>query len=209
MKFLLAMIAALAAAATPGAADARRGVTPRAALAVHELARCLFVAEPDRVRSVLTMSPSDARYASTFQHLIERNACLTTGALSANDRVLKGALAEFALLGDLRGQPLAPRVADDPALPPILVADESEVMSICVVRAVPEQVQALFQTEPSSRSETSTLQAIAPALPGCLRSGARAELDRSSLRAMLASAAFRLTERSNPAVEADGAAAAH
>ena len=74
MKFLLAIIAALAAAATPGAADARRGVTPRAALAVHELARCLFVAEPDRVRSVLTMSPSDARYASTFQHLIERNA---------------------------------------------------------------------------------------------------------------------------------------
>lgn len=209
MKAFLAMLAALAIPTMAASADARRPVTPRATLAVHELARCIFVAEPNRVRELLTMGPGDPRYASTFEHLVERNACLNYGTIAANDRVFKGSLAEFALLRDLGGSPLAARVAYDPSRPPIRTADESEIMSICVVRAAPHEVEALFGTEPSSRSETVALQAIAPVLPGCLRSGARAELDRSSLRAMLASAAFRLADRDGAETSPGAPATAH
>lgn len=209
MKAIVGIVAAVALAVTPAAAGAGERVTPRAALAVHELARCVFLAEPNRVRTLLTMRQADSRYASTFQHLVERNACLAAGTLSTNNRIFKGALAEFALFRDLGGEPLAAHVGDDPALPPIRTSDESEIMSICVVRARPEQVEALFQTEPSSRSETAALQAIAPTLPGCLRRGARAELDRSSLRAMLASAAFRLADRGHAEAAGDASAVTH
>jgi len=194
MKTSWTTLAVLAILAAPAVAMARQPVPPRATHAVHELARCIFVAEPNRARLLLTMAPRDPRYAVTFQHVIERNACLAYGTISTNDRVFKGSLAEFVLLRDLAGAPLAAHVAYDPSRPPIRATDEGEIMSICVVRALPQQVETLLRTEPSSRGETVALQAIGPALPGCLRRGARAELDRSSLRAMLASAAFRLTE---------------
>jgi hypothetical protein len=194
VKLFWMALAGLAVVLAPTAADARRPVAPRATRMVHDLARCLYLAQPDRVRLLLTMGTRDPRYASTFQHLVERNACLNFGRVGANGRVFKGALAELLVLRDLHGESLAAHVAYDPSRPPVQAVDEAEIMSICVVRAVPAQVEALFQTEPSGTTELAALRTIAPALPGCLRRGARAELDRSTLRAMLATAAFRLTE---------------
>jgi hypothetical protein len=202
MRVLWTALAALAVVAASAPAAARRPVEPRATRMVHDLARCLFLSDPNRVRHLLTLDSRDPAYASTFQHLVERNACLNFGTIGASGRIFKGALAEFMVLQDLHGDPLAAHVAYDPSRPPIRTADEAEIMSLCVVRAVPGEVEALFQTEPSGTTELEALRAIAPALPGCLRRGARAELDRSTLRAMLASAAFRLTSLSDDAAAA-------
>jgi hypothetical protein len=128
-----------------------------------------------------------------MQHLLDRNSgCLGFGEAHLNDLVFEGGMAEAILPVELHGATLASEVAFDPSHAPIRTRDERLVMSICIVRAAPDQVAALFETEPSSPSETGAFQSLAPMLSPCLRQGAEARLDRTSLRAMLALAAYRL-----------------
>ena len=72
-------------------------------------------------------------------------------------------------------------------------------MGICIVRAAPAEVAALFATEPASAGEAAAMRAVTPHLGRCLRTGVEAHFNRPAVRSILALAAFRLSENNQPA----------
>jgi len=74
----------------------------------------------------------------------------------------------------------------------IRARDETEMMTLCTVRRAPEELAALFATEPMSEDETGALRTLGPVIGGCLANGQTLRLDRAALRAMLALSAYRL-----------------
>ena len=107
-------------------------------------------------------------------------------------------MAEALLLEDLRGEDLGRRVALDPGRPPLRANGETELMGICIVRAAPAEVAALFATEPASAEEAAAMRAVTPHLGRCLRTGVEAHFNRPAVL-VLALAAFRLSENNQPA----------
>jgi len=112
-----------------------------------------------------------------------------------------GGMAERLLDRDVQDGTLGARVALDPDGSPLSTTDQAEIMSLCIVRAAPTEVETLFSTTPGSREETTALQAIGPGIAPCLARGAELRVNRPGLRAMLARAAYRLV-RHNAAGEA-------
>jgi hypothetical protein len=116
-------------------------------------------------------------------------------------------MAEALLNANLRQSELAAHVALDPARTPLAARDENELMSLCTVRAAPDQVSALLRSEAASPLEAAALTALVPHVTSCLAAGQRLALNRPFLRAVLVLAAYRLSDH-NGWARADGAAAA-
>jgi hypothetical protein len=210
MKFSIMTAAAVAAAlasasATParnraGAALEAPHVTPQAERTLHAFARCVALESPARTRAVLAVAEDSASFANGIRDLADWNrSCLNRGTLRANEHFFAGRMAEALLLRALRGRDLAARVAFDPARPPLRASNEAELMSICIVRAAPAEVAALFGTEPAGHAEAAAMQALYPYLGRCLRQGVQGRFNRPAIRSMLALAAYRLNENNQAA----------
>ncbi|HEV2817510.1 MAG TPA: hypothetical protein VGW40_09870 [Allosphingosinicella sp.] len=206
---MMAAIAVAAGLALAGPAsaqrDAARGleaphVTPQAVRTLHAFARCVALESPARTRAALAVEEDSAGFANGIRDLADWNrSCLVRGTLRANEHFFAGRMAEALLLRDLRGQDLASRVAFDPARPPIRASNDAELMSICIVRAAPAEVAALFGTEPAGSQEAAAMQALVPYLSRCLRQGVEGHFNRPAIRSMLALAAYRLSENNRAA----------
>jgi hypothetical protein len=193
------ILALLALGAAP--AEARRGRTdpernsPQAIRALHDFGRCVARDHwsRGRVREVLAMDyRTDASRQALRGFVQDRGQCVAPDhMLSANLLLFAGGLAEASLPRD---RDLAAAVAYDPARPPFQARDEIEVMSLCAVRADPASVATLFATVPASAEEGAALRALAPHLGQCLRAGGRTRLNPLEIRALLALAAWRLSE---------------
>jgi hypothetical protein len=191
------LFAALALA--PAAADARGPDSgrnsPESVRALHVYARCVardHWARP-RLRAILAMDYRDDHARDMLRNFVrDQNHCVAPAhALSAGSLLFAGALAEEMLPSD---RDLAGLVALDPARPPFQARDEREVMSLCAVRAAPADVAALLATAPGSREETDALRALSPVLGHCLRAGAQTRVNGLEVRALLALAAWRLSD---------------
>jgi len=210
MKFRLIAAAAVAAAlAFAGSASARNGearalqaphVTPQAERTLHAFARCVALESPARTRAALAVEEGSPSFANGIRDLADWNrSCLNRGTLRANEHFFAGRMAEALLLRALQGGDLATHVAFDPARPPVRASNDAELMSICIVRAAPAEVAALFGTEPAGRAEAAAMQALHPYLGRCLRQGVEGRFNRPAIRSMLALAAYRLNENNQAA----------
>lgn len=203
-------LAALAVCAAP--AVARRGPdgetrnSPTAIRALHDFARCVAHSHFSRARAreVLGMDYRTAEYRDAIRDLAgEHGDCLQPFTrLRFNHLLFAGGLAE-ALLPEHRD--LATLVAYDPARPPVQARDEIEMMSLCTVRGSPAGVAALLATVPASEDEAAVRSALAPQLGQCLRAGGRTRLNPLEIRALLAWAAWRLSEQNAGARAASAA----
>lgn len=190
-------VMALALCAAPAAARGSRPDpgrnSPEAIGALYDYARCVTQDHwaAGRARAILAMDyRTHAASEALRSFVVTRNMCVPpASALSANSLLFAGALAEKLLPRD---RDLATLVAYDPARPPFQARDEREVMSLCVVRADPAAVAALFATAPASAEEAAALRALAPRLGQCLRTGAETRVNGLQVRALLALAAWRL-----------------
>jgi hypothetical protein len=192
--------AALAVCAAPAAA--RRGPaddepnSPAAIRALHDFARCVAHSHYSRARAreVLAMDYRTQEYRDAIRDLAgEHSDCLPPFTrLRFNLLLFAGGLAE-ALLPEHRD--LATLVAYDPARPAVQARDEVEMMSLCAVRGATAGVAALLATIPASEDEAAVRSALAPQLGQCLRAGARMRLNPLEIRALLALAAWRLSEQ--------------
>jgi len=69
---------------------------------------------------------------------------------------------------------------------------------MCVARAKPADVFALFATTPASDAELAALKPTGDILPGCIPAGQTIKLNRPAVRAIYALGAYRLLA-GNPA----------
>lgn len=204
-KYAAAAIAAAFATAAMAQGSARSDlepprVAPEAVRTLHAFARCVALESPARARAVLAADEGSAGFVNAIQRLADNNHhCLNRGSLSANERFFAGRMAEALLLTDLQGQDLARRVALDETRPPVRANGETALMGICIVRAAPAEVAALFATDPASAEEAAAMRAVTPHLGRCLRTGVEAHFNRPAIRSILALAAFRLSENNQPA----------
>jgi hypothetical protein len=124
--------------------------------------------------------------------------CGLNGELHVSGLLLAGAIAEALVAPPGHAGDLDRRIALDPGRPAILAHDESELMSLCTVRAAPRDTAAFFATEGGSKAEENIVQALLPQLSACLGRDIRLVTNRPALRALLALAALRLA-LNNPA----------
>ena len=175
-------------------------VTPQAVRMLHAFARCVALESPSEARALLARDPESAGFVNGLMRLLDHNThCLDHGSLAGNRRFFAARMAEALLLRDLHGGELATRVAFDADRPALQARDETELMSVCIVRAAPTEVAALFGTEPAGSREAEAMRVLAPHLSRCLRQGVEGHFNRPAIRSMLALAAFRLSENNQAA----------
>jgi hypothetical protein len=194
-KIAAALCLVGAASAAPGQGP-RRGAEPSSPEHVQILARysrCVAHQWPGRARYVLAMDFQTERYGRALQRLaFENSTCLAMGTLRFSALLFAGGLAEQLIRERRALGNLPAHVALDPSRPPFAAHDETEVMSLCTVRAAPAEVAALLETAPASREESDVLAAIAPRFAECLGAGNQVRVNRIAARALLALAAYRL-----------------
>ncbi|HKR23629.1 MAG TPA: hypothetical protein VJS15_00080 [Allosphingosinicella sp.] len=170
--------------------------SPQDIRVLHEFSRCAARQETTRARSILAMDFRSAEYQRRLRGVAyDSSNCLPPGGVLAFSYMLfAGGMAESLLRLQSGADELAARVAYDPARPAIRARDESEMVFLCTVRAAPQQVAALLRTEAASDRETALLGELTEHAGRCLPEGSRMGLNRVGLRALLALAAYRLSE---------------
>jgi hypothetical protein len=211
-----ALLAGLALVSFPTPATAQRGPsvqansTTEAASAedrqvLLRFSRCV-VGRQRAQASALVLSDFRAEgYQDSLRRLTtSHSGCVPggRGRLQFGGILFAGDLAEILLFDAAPRGSLGGRVALNPAAPVFPARDQSEVMSVCVVRAAPAETEALLATEHGSPAEGTAMGAIAPHIGPCLAEGAAIRLNRPGLRAMLALAAYRLVRHNGAAATA-------
>jgi hypothetical protein len=203
-----ALLAGLALASLPAPAAALRGPSVQAGSATEaasaedrqvllRFSRCVVGWQRAQASAlVLADYRADAYQDSLHRLTAGHESCVpgNRGRLRFGGILFAGDLAEILLADAAPRGSLAGRVALNPAAPLFAARDQSEVMSVCVVRAAPAETETLLATAQGSPEEAAALNAVAPHIGPCLAAGAAMRLNRPGLRAMLALAAYRLVQ---------------
>lgn len=169
--------------------------TPDDLRILAHFSRCVADRQASRARAILALDYRHHDYRSELRNLAERNwGCAPLGELKFNGVLFAGGMAEVLLNANVRPGELARHVALDPARPPLAARDENELMSLCTVRDAPDDVDALLRTEAAGPQEVAVLRGLIPHVTSCLAAGQRLSLNRPFLRAVLALAAYRLSD---------------
>lgn len=187
------------AAAQERAQRTRLGGAPTTAediRVLHEFSRCAARRGPTRARSILALDFRTAEYQRRLRGIAyDNSSCLPPGGvLRFSNFLFAGGMAESLLRPQSGAGELAAQVAYDPARPAIRARDDSEMVFLCTVRAAPQQVAALLQTDVASDRESALLGELTTHAGRCLTQGSRIAINRVGLRALLALAAWRLSE---------------
>lgn len=216
MRAPIALLLAAMMAAAPALAQDAQEASPQVALdsppataedraVLHDFARCVAGRWPNQAGPLVESYAETAEHRRPLLRLVNTsNSCLGRGVLRFSSVLFVGGMAERLLERGARDATLGARVALNPNGASLAARDQTELMSICVVRAVPAEVETLFSSRPGSREETAALQAIGPSIAPCLARGAELRVNRPGLRAMLALAAYRLAQHNAAPVAARG-----
>ena len=225
--FLSLALVAMLATASGGAAQSTAGDPPigsrlgkrlkgdpianerKAALAAHEMARCMVNKRERAVRDLLA-STSEEQANKVSNRLMGEMQCFNA-MLAVNDLVegrsvtfppdvLRGMLAEYLVKKD------APRVLVLPRLQPLQqiyvrpwypatardpIVDE---MATCVAEVNPAGTLAMLGTQAYSAAEGTAMGTLSVDFGRCLRAGAKLRANRQALRAALAEALYQRTQ---------------
>lgn len=194
MKLAIATISALAVFAPATAAPKEPwGLDPspteRAAMA--EFGRCAAKASPAKAHSVLTSDFRTKAYRDGLKLLAKVNeSCFQRGRMRAGGLTFAAAMAEAMLLKD--ETPLNVRLARAGLGKAAPTFAPSDAMAMCVARSAPDQVGALFGTPIASEAETGAAEALSAAVRLCTPKGVSVDIQPYGLRAILATASYRL-----------------
>jgi len=196
MRATLALVCA-AALAAPALAKPIAGQTDDLSIqSMHNFSVCVADETQRGAEELLALDYRSPEYAKKINRLAHGTSsrCAPGSAYRFNGMLFAGGLAERLLIEKRDRTRFSHEVAYDAAKPPVEARNPTELTAICVIRAEPAKTWALFQTEPTSREELIALQAISPALVGCVPQGTKMAMNKPGLRAMLALAAYRLAQ---------------
>ena len=202
----LAMVSSLTAVALAGPAGAHQHQqapnTPEARLAIERYGKCTAELVPGEARRLLTMDFTSDRYRTGLRLLAtetERKCAydaIGRAKMRSSDLLFSGAIAEALLEG--AGTPLNARLARG-VNAEVKSYSPTDAVAQCLARSLPDQVAVLFATAPASEAEAAAATPMIQAVPACARSAgiaAKVELSVPALRAMVATAAYRLVVNS-------------
>jgi len=173
--------------------------------AVHNFAGCVADTTPKGAEHLLAIDYRTKEYHQALNRLMQGHSdgrCISASSLRSNQILLAGGMAERLVIEKIKPQGFPAAVAYDVSKAPITARSAAEMTAICVIRAEPVRTYAIFQTEPATADESRAMQGIAPALMGCVKAGQKMSFNKPGLRAILALAAYRLTQP-EPVVAAD------
>lgn len=168
--------------------------TPEARLALHEAAACLAQSSSNEARDLLKMDFRSKQYRTKMDRLFDNNRPCLRGVryLRSNRLLVAGDLAEHLFAS--APQKLNVRLAAIPTDKPSKPRTDMDRVAMCVARSDPDNVARLFGTGVATASETTASGLLTPALNACNSTGKAISVSPSGLRAMLATASFRLIE---------------
>lgn len=189
----------LALCAAPLAAQPAVPDDAAARQALGAFGRCVAVEEPDESARVMGLDFTSSRYRTALRLLADeaQRDCASESVGSGNrlrsaNLLMAGAIAEGLLAAD--PEPLNTRLARA-AQASVATFSPSDAVAQCLARSLPDQAALLFQADPASAQEATVLGALQAAVPACSRAAGvdvRVEANGAALRAMIATAAFRL-----------------
>ena len=189
----LALLAAVAFAAPAAAQIHPAAATPEARASVTRLASCIARSSPGLSRSFLTMDFTSKAYGKRMLALndVNRDCYRTRGRMRAASLPFAAALAEAMLARD--ASPLNVRLlkaarTEAPTFAP------SDRVAMCVARSDPDGTATLLQSAPSTAAEIAAAARLNPAVTRCTPANLKLELTPYALRAITATASFRLLE---------------
>ena len=191
--FAAALVLTVPAAAKPIAGQPSDDLSIQA---MHNYAACVADHTREGAIELLALDYRSPEYVKKVNRLAHGTSgyCAPGQAYRFSAVLFAGGLAERLMVEKLDAARLANLAAYDAAKAPIEARNPTELTAICVVRAEPAKTWAIFQSEPTSRGELDALQAIGPTLMGCVPSGTKMAFNKQGVRAMLALAAYRLSQ---------------
>lgn len=171
----------------------KHGADDAAVMRMQTYGRCAAQRQPSKAAAVLRMDFRTPEYRSALTKLATSEAsCMGPDAKARFGSVLfAGALAE-QLLG--RHRDLAAALTFDPGRRPVQTFSQSDYMAACVARTSPEKVARLFATRWTSDAEKAAMTDLMPAVRACAPKGERFRFNLPGLRAILATASYRIAE---------------
>ena len=168
--------------------------TPEARQMMARYAACLVGGSSEKVADLLTRDFKSGEDRSGVRSLQRANETCSRkiglrGSLRMADLPISAALAEELLRRD--PTPLNVRLAKAAAGEPAPTYSPSDQVAMCVARSVPDDVAALFASEPGSPAETAELGKIEKVAAMCGR-GMKLEISPIGLRSIVATASYRL-----------------
>lgn len=184
--------------------DLERNLTPQALVALRSFGQCVVSNSRDMAARTIRSDFTSRRYRNALRQLARNNqGCLRVrGRLSGTGLMFAGAVAEALLRED--PAPINVRLARAADSPPPPAYAPTDRVALCTVRSVPDQVASLFASEPGSGGENDAIAALAPAVRLCSQGGPEVQVPPAGLRAMLATAAYRVVTNG----QGEGAASA-
>lgn len=167
--------------------------------AVEAWTACIADEFDDRVRDVLTLDFRTREYERKLEDLAEERVserCFD--AMPRNYRRIE--LGGLPFAGGLAEQKIK-NWSDEPLLMVLskaAIGNQAPVFSYtdrvanCAVRGAPNFVASLFETEVDSPEEANALTQLQPVYEVCTRGGSEIEASPLAMRAMLATASFRI-----------------
>ena len=200
----LMTVGLLALAATPSAAqymshprDRTQSAesSPQDIRALGHFARCIADRQRDRTRAILAMDDRSVAYLSELYRLAQSNrGCGPMGFMRFGVQLYVGGLAEAVLHHYVAMSDFARLVVADAARPRLEASNPNDTAALCSVRAAPDAAAAMLATEPATPEESVALGALVPTLSTCLGAGRAIRINRESMRALIALAAYRIGE---------------
>ena len=191
---LIMALCSVPVAAQPAAQD---DAAARAALGAF--GRCVVAEEPAESARVMALDFTSSRYRTALRMLaddVQRECARDTvgngNAMRSANLLMAGAIAEGLLAADTH--PLNARLARA-AQATVATYSPTDTIAQCLARSLPDQTARLFASEPASTQEAAAAGELQAAVPGCTRAAGldlRMEASVPALRAMLATATFRL-----------------
>lgn len=171
--------------------DSGAGSSPEARMAAHDYGACVADASPGFAAETLAMDFRTDGYRRRLQQLSANNRGCTgrmRGRMRSAGLLFAGAVAER--LVERGTVPVKTQLAQAAARPAAASFSPTDGGAICVIRSAPDDVAALFASDPGSAQEAQAAVPLQNLFSRCM-AGKEVQSNVGGFRAILATAAFR------------------
>ncbi|MBB5713555.1 hypothetical protein [Sphingomonas aerophila] len=166
---------------------------PASLVQMQAFGRCVARHAPTKAAALLRMNFTEPQFGSAVRKLAwSDNGCVPRGKRAQfAPELFAGAMAEELLSHTTN---MASALTYDPSRPPVKAMNDSDLVASCVARTSPRDVAALFATPPASAAEATAIRGLTPVVERCVADGRQARFNKPGLRAILATAFFRIVQ---------------
>jgi hypothetical protein len=168
-------------------------LTPEARMTLYKTVSCLAKASSGEAASLLKMDFRSLTYRTKMDRLFGNNPqCVKARWIRSNRLLVAGDLAENLLADsqekvNVRLAKLPPDISITPRTP-------TDTIAFCVARSDPNGVGELFSSTVANKEEAMAATALGISLNRCNQTGKAMSISPAGLRAMVATATYRLLE---------------